>query len=283
MIRFISSLFILLITFSCAKKLTEGERVKVKRVKTIELTDSLDTLSRRTPDFFYSKIATKYEDTNRNVSFKTSLRMAKDSALNAIITYAAIPIVNALVTTDSLLVANKREKCVVRSDMAFLRENFGVDFSYKNIQELLLGLPLDYDTTQKYFQIHEPYRYVLSSDRKRRIKVLERRENKDKEKERFWEKPKEKEEDDIRIKYFLSGYTMELEGMEIYSAKDTTSVLVSYEKRQVVAGFSVPEKVVLKIFTPKNNITIEMSYDKVEVNEPQPLYFIIPEGYEDCE
>jgi len=257
-----------LVLTSCAKKLTQTDMVKVKRVKTSILLESMDSLSRVRPTFFYSKIATKFSDTTRNISFKTSLRMNIDTAINTIITYASIPVVNALITRDSLTVVNKRDKCVSRADMQFIKDNFGVDFSLKNIEELILGIPLDYDTMQKYFQIHDPYQYLISSHRKRKTKKMNRLDRQD---------------NDVAIKYFLANDMKQLKGMEILSPSDTASIYVDYISRQLIGGMNVPEKVVIKVFTARNNLLITLSYDKVEVNVPQPLYFIVPEGYEDCE
>jgi Domain of unknown function (DUF4292) len=259
---------LLIILTSCAKKLTENELPKVKREKTQNLLATLDSLSQIRPKTFYSKISTKYQDTTRNISVKTSLRMVADSAINMIVTYAAIPVVNAVITPDSVKVVNKKEKCVVRADMAFIQENFGVEFSFRNIEEMILGIPLDYDTTQKYFQIHEPYRYVISSHRKRKIKKNERLE---------------KQEESVAVKYFINREKNQLEGLEIISASDTTSIYVSYTTRQLIGGINVPEIVSINVISPRNNLLMELSYEKVTVNEPVELYFIVPEDYEICE
>ena len=125
---------ILLVT-SCAKKLTEGDKQRLPRKKTQELVDLMDSLSYLKPQFFYTKIATDFSDTNTNISFKTSVRMVKDSAINTLITYANIPIVNAMITNDSVTVVNKRDKCVILQSLSYIKDNFGVDFNYKNIEE----------------------------------------------------------------------------------------------------------------------------------------------------
>lgn len=248
--------------------MTESDLPKVKRVKTPELLTVLDSLSRVRPHTFYTKISTRFTDTTRSISFKTSLRMVADSAINTIITYAAIPVVNALITPDSVTVVNKRDKCVSRADMNYLRENFGVDFSFKNIEEMILGIPLDYDTTQKYFQIHEYSRYVISSHRKRKLKKTDRLG---------------RTEDDVAVKYFINREKNQLEGLEVISASDTTSIEVQYVTRQSVNGMNIPDQVIIRVISPRNNLLMELSYEKAEVNEPVELYFIIPEGYEDCE
>ncbi|MCT4560639.1 MAG: DUF4292 domain-containing protein [Crocinitomicaceae bacterium] len=274
LIQFSSLALGLALLSSCAKKLTEGDGEKVKRMKTQDLVANMDSLVKVTPSTFYSKISTKYKDSTRSLSFKNSLRMIQDSALNSIITYASIPVVNALITKDSLSVVNKRDKCLVRADLNFLRDNFGVDFTFRNIEELIFGKPLDFDNTLKYFQIHEPFQYVLSSHRKMKIKRLDKDNNRDRRKE---------EEENIVFKYFIDSTGRQLSGMEIFSPNDTARIVVRYLSRQLVGAYNLPEEVELEIYTPKNTISMRMSYDRAVVDEPQTLYFIIPEGYEDCE
>jgi hypothetical protein len=260
-------LFGILLFSSCARKLTESDLPKVKHERTQDLLDVLDSLSRKRPNTFYTKIATKYSDTTRNISVKTSLRMISDSAINTIVTYAGFPVVNALITKDSLLLVNKKDKCLVQADMDFIKNNFGVDFTFQNLEEIIYGIPLDYDTTQKYFQIREPYRYVISSVRKRKLKRTERLL---------------RAEEDVAVRYFINGDLNQLDGLEITSPTDTTTITVNYVSRQFVNGFNIPDEVTIQVNSPRNNLLMELTYTKVEINEPTELYFIVPEDYEEC-
>ena len=101
----------MVLLFSCAKQLTDVQHEKLPRKKTQDLIATMDSLSLIKPTFFYTKIATEFSDTNRNISFKTSIRMVKDSAINTTITYAKIPIINSIITSDTVKVINKRDKC----------------------------------------------------------------------------------------------------------------------------------------------------------------------------
>ena len=69
---FTAVIFGLVLLSSCAKKLTETERVKLPKKKATELVNILDSISHIKPKYFYTKITTHVEDTNRNVNFKTS-------------------------------------------------------------------------------------------------------------------------------------------------------------------------------------------------------------------
>jgi len=264
-IRIISCFLLLVILVSCASQKAISEQVKLERRRTNDLQLVLDSIAVKKPDFFYTKISTSYNDTNRNVSFKTSLRMVKDSAMNLLITYAKIPIVNSIITKDSLTIVNKKDRCLIRKDLGYIKESFGIDFNYKNLEELFLGLPLDYDINQKYFQIHDPYNYILSTHRKQKIK-------------RFEKKSKE----DLVIKYFINNEVNHLKGMEISSPSDSTVIVVDYKSRELIDGFNLPKEVSIHIVTPRNSILIDLNYEKSEINQRQPLILVIPEGYEKC-
>lgn len=265
-IKVASYLLVCLLFASCATTKPAKELVKLERKKTNEMLEVLDSLTIRKPDFFYTKLDTKYSDTNRQVSFKTSLRMVRDSAINLLITYSKIPIVNSMITKDSLVIVDKKNKCVIKEDLSYFKETFGVDFAYNNLEEIFLGLPLDYDTTQKYFQIHDPYNYTISSHRKHKIKRSER-----------------KVKEDIVIKYILNNQCNHLKGMEVISPSDSTEILVDYKSREMIENYLVPKEVFIRVKTPRNNIFIELTYEKMEINIRQPLIVIIPEGYEKCE
>lgn len=258
----------LMIMTSCAKKIIGENFIKLERKKTIELLTVLDTLALRKPNTFYSKISTKYNDTTMNISFKTSVKMIKDSAISALITYAGIPVYNSLVTPDTLTIINKRGKCYIKSKLSYIKETFGVSFDYKNIEELLLGMPLGYDIEQKYFQIHDPYNYIISSHRKREIKKSEK---------------KEKLQDDVIIKYYLSNDLKSLKKLEVESKSDTTTIEVNYLSRDTINNYSMPAEVTIHVLTPRNAIFVNMNYEKVEINVPQQILITIPEKYELCE
>ena len=270
MSQFITRLFpliALVLLVSCGKKLTETDNVRLPKVKEKDLMNALDSISLKKPSFFYSKVDTKFDDGDRKISFKTSIRLKADSALNAIITYAGIPMATAMVTTDSVTVTNKKDKCYILENLDYFKNTFGVDFKFKNIEEILLGLPLDYNIDDKYFQINDPFNYVISSHRKRDIRRTERG----------------KLDEDILIKYFLSADLKNVKRLEIESVEDSTNIIVDYLTHQEEKGFTIPKFLKIEIRSKKKNVFIEMEYDKAEINEPKEMFIVIPESYGKCE
>jgi hypothetical protein len=244
---------------------------KLPKIKDKELLDRIDSLSHKEPQTFYSKLNVTYKDLSKpddqsEISLKTSIKIVSDSAVSAIITYAKIPVVTALVTQDTLSVVNKRDRCYTVASLAYLKELFGVDFSYENIEEILYGKPLDYQLSQKYFVDNDPFHYSVSTHKKRDRK-----------------KPDRKQKDDLMIQYQLTDDAKALKQTRIWSLEDTTEVNVIYLERQQVNGFDLPVKVQIHIKTPNKALTLTLTYDRVEVNEPQELIIVIPDSYEKCD
>ncbi len=282
---------LLVLLVSCARRPVADKPIKLEKRKTSELIQAMDSISGIRPNSFYTKIKCHFSDTNRRVSFKTSIRAVRDSAINPIITYAGIPIVNSLIRRDSLFISNRKDKCAIRTTMGYIKESFGVDFDYRNIEELLLGLPVAYDTAQKYFQINDPYNYIISSHRKRIIRKESRDENnpnRNNRHERDNTNPRrdrnnnEEDENNVIIRYFIHPSLKSISRLVIDSPEDTTHISVDYIDRDTVDTYLIPKEVVIDIVTARNHIVLTMDYDKTEINTPQEIYFVIPEEYGDC-
>lgn len=270
---------------SCANRhLPDTEKPeRLPKVKEKQLVAALDSISDLRPETFYSKIKCSFADTNRSLNFRASIRLVKDSVINTLITYAAIPVVGVLVKPDSILVSNKRENCFVKTDLTYIRESFGVDFTHRNIEELLLGLPIGFDTSQRYFQINDPFHYIISSKRKREIKRELKGTRAERERDRLLNRRENQEEEEpVILQYFLSKDLRSIDRIDINSPEDTTNISIEYLSRDSIDSYLTPNEVHIEIVTPRNHIVLDMDYDKSEVNKPQEIVFVIPEEYVEC-
>ena len=253
-----------LLVISC-KTHVPIELEKLPKMKDAELEAALREISDFHFSTFYSKIAMDYKDSARKVSFKTSLRMVRDSALNGTITYASIPIVTSLITPDSVFISNKREKCYIEESMAYFKQSFGVSFTYINLEELLLGKPVGYDADNKYHRTRDHYKYILTTHKEKDIRKLERRGEKE-----------------LILSYWISNDLETLRGMRIESLEDTALIEIDYLERQWIDSLSVPSKAKIRIYTPKQEIVIDMDYNKARLNEEETIHYVVPDKYEKC-
>lgn len=269
---YICFLFLGLTACKTQELVTEQSAIdKLPKIKDKELIDRIDSLSHIEPKTFYSKLSLSYRDLSKptdesEISLKTSIKIVSDSAVSAIITYARIPVVTALVTQDTLSVVNKRDRCYTVASLDYLKDLFGVDFSYENIEEIIYGKPLDYQITQKYFVDNDPFQYSISTHKKHDRK-----------------KPDRKQRDDLMIQYHLTDDAKAIKQTRIWSVEESTEVSVVYLERQQLNGFDLPLRVEINIRTPKKSLLLTLVYDRIEVNEPQELIIVIPESYEKCD
>lgn len=243
------------------------DQVKLPKIKDEVLIERLDSLSDARPEHFYTKLSSKYNDSEYNVSFKTSIRMRTDSALHALITYARIPIYNTMVTPDTLTIVDKRGDCYIKEDMSYLKETFEINFEHKNIEELILGMPIGWAKELEFYVIKDPYNYVISSHKERNLRRMNRSDN----------------EGELFIQYHLTNDAKHLEKVFIESPKDTTSIKVQYNGREMINGYSIPTAGDIAVETPRDTITIEFKYNRTEVNDRRVLYLAIPDKYGECE
>ncbi len=283
---------------SCARRKTaaivttpvENEKDRLDRVKTKELVFSLDSLSNLRPKTYFSRIKVNFSDKDKDFGIKTTLRFVKDSAMGATVSYSALPVASALIRPDSVQVTNKVKRCYIKSDMGVLNNMVGSNINYSDLEELILGLPIDVDTARKYVQIQDNNFYIISTHRKGQIK----REIKDeiKEDRRIEEGKPQKDEllqvnkkikgDSIIYKYYLDRDVSVLRKIEILSPDDSTEIVIDYLERDTIAGYQVPRKTEMYIRTPRNTIHLVLDFKDTELNLPQEIIFIIPEGYGEC-
>lgn len=250
--------FSLLLSFqSCAKKLTEGPG-KLQSIKIENVVDALDSISESVPNFLYSKISSKYADNKQNGNFKTSLKIDKDSSIHILMTYAGIPLVTALITTDSVKISNKRDKCYILENISFLKNIVGTELTLKDLQGIFIGRPFNFDKNRKYFLIDENQYFVISTNR-------------------LGEESKQS-----TISYFLTKDLSRLEKIELVNSTDNIYLSISYQDYVLIEGYLIPKTINADIKTENNTISLSMTCDKIEVNVPKDMVIVIPESYEKC-
>lgn len=250
--------FFAFVLVSCGNRRGEGERLP--KVKDEVLEQTLDSLANQTFGDFYSKLDTEYKDSSRNVSFKVSLRMVRDSAIGATIKVASIPFVNAVITPDSVKMTNRQDKCYTLQSIDFLKESFGVSFTHRNMEELFMGFPIAYSKELEYERVKDPHAYTLTTNLK-----------KDGD-----------SGDELKIYYEFNKELNQLKSTRLVSEADQTEIKIDYKTRQLVDGYALPETVEIVIYTPKQEISVKLEYRKPRMNEPEMIHFVIPDSYEPC-
>ena len=186
------------------------------------------------------------------------MKIISDSAIHAIVSYLSFPVALASISSDSVIIVNKREKCYSAQSLDYFKELIGLNLSLSNLEEVFLGRPLYYDKNRAT---------TIFPDLDCKASTTIKRAAEDK---------------DLFINYWLNASHNKLSSVEIISPSDNTSVLITYLSWQAINGINVPYEMNLVIKAEQNKLTIRILFEKVEINSPVELIFIIPEQYEIC-
>ena len=262
-------LALIFLASSCARKNLEVILPPVieYKIKDRAFAKTLDSLSFIKPKYFYAKIKVDFKDNYNDLSFKTSLKIISDSAINAIVTKIGIPIANGLITTDSAKILNILEKCFIKKSWGNFADLLNLEIDYPNLENILIGRPLSDDFNQKYFVEKEDYEVAVTNSRKENYLYLPEDTL-----------PKSK----LILNYILTSDLKNISQIRIFSVSDSTEIQIHYTSRQVVLGFNLPNKAIISLSKPSYNLDINLEYDNLEVNQKIEINFIIPEKYEVC-
>ncbi|MDA9660572.1 DUF4292 domain-containing protein, partial [Flavobacteriaceae bacterium] len=120
-------------------------------------------ISKNRVDFkkFRSRVKTTYYDGKRSQQVIVNLRMEKDKSI-WMSANILVPIAKILITPKKVSFYEKFQKTFFQGDITFINDQFNTDFDFKDIQNLLIGLPLADLNRGKWETISHPKYYILT-------------------------------------------------------------------------------------------------------------------------
>ncbi len=113
---------------------------------------------------FTAKIKVDIEDAKgKQPDITATLRMIKDSAIwmSLTATFLNIEVYRIYITKDSVVLMNKQDKEVQYRSLDYLQEVTQIPFDFKTLQDILIGNPVFFDTSNASFRKLE--QFVLAS------------------------------------------------------------------------------------------------------------------------
>lgn len=211
-------------------------------------------------EWLSAKIKTKYETSKgENHSFKTYLRIRKDSAIWAMVTYLNVPLMVTVLTPDSVKVLNKRDKQYFLGTFDYITNFVKTPIDYYQIQNLLVGNPISLDTAKPHYIVEINDDVYLSSMKKSQLEPILNGEM-----EYF----------DWIYRYWIN---------ELYSPGKTIlnspgqqkSLLIKQNDYKRIDNMPFPNKTEATFTSYKDTIDIKLNYNKIKINEALTMPFEI--------
>lgn len=213
-------------------------------------------------------IKTKYETSKgESQSFKTFLKIRKDSAIWTAVTYLNIPIMQALITPDSVKIMNQRDKKYFIGTIDYVSTQFKVPINYSHIQNLLVGNPISLDTTEDHYFVNVDDDIYISSVKPTELESI------------------------LKGDKIFFGWIYRYWINELYRPGKTVlhnpgqgnSLEIFQEDFNKEHGMPFPNKTKAVFVSQKDTIDIRLNYNKVKLNKDFEIKFNIPDKYEPYE
>lgn len=175
--KFWIAIILSLVLFACKNK----EKAKRKPLEGKNTEYLLNQL--RINEFQFETISSKAAFTliqkDKKTSFKSSIRMRKDSAIWISITPAlGIEMARVLITKDTIKVINRLAKEYFIGDYAYINKKFNVDLVFEDIQSILLGNSIPFEEDEKLKFAIDNEMYYLGNLKKRKAKKADEKPEK---------------------------------------------------------------------------------------------------------
>ena len=216
---------------------------------------------------FSTKASTDLNTEERKVDFKTNFRIRNDSIITFNIQAATLVLFNGIISRDTVIIANKREKRYFAGGFNYINELFNAELDYYMLQDLLLGNLINFDPEEKYKMKEDTAYYFVSTVGKRKLR-------------RTFEKERLQKKEPYIYRYWIYPGIFRPARTIINDLTDSTSLEVNYMNYEMVDSALVPSEIQIIASSPQQKIELQLKYKSIRINEPAEYYFTIPEGYE---
>ncbi len=204
-----------------------------------------------------------------NHNLDIAIKIKKDSVM-----WISIKAVGGLVDVAKLLITKDSVKMVVyikkqyfKGDFNYINQMLNADLDFELLQAALFGNSADFDdddTKLKSFVEKENCNYILSTERKRRLRRIASGQD--------------------SLKRSLQTMTLNPETFKILinqfeDAETNRSFKATYDKFTATDSVLTPRSINIDIKAEKT-VNAKINYVRIEKNIPQKMPFNIPKGYE---
>jgi len=259
--------FALLLLSGCKKqeKLADSKNM----LKNRNLPVLLDQMEKAelTCDWLSAKASVNITRGDKSNSFRANIRMKTDSVIWMSFTGLGVEAGRLLLTPDSVKVLNRLEGKFFVGDFSYIQKAFAIDADFETIQALILGNSLEFEREEKELKSYPSEgKYMISGVKRSKVK-------------KAIVKDKELKKEDKIYSVWLNPITYKIEKQALLDFETDQELIISFSDFKNLGKHLFAEKVKINAIG-KEEISVELGYYGLDVNEPKKISFKIPERYE---
>lgn len=205
---------------------------------------------------------------DKKTSFKANIRIKKDSIIWISISPAlGIEMARVLITQDTVKVINRLQKEYFIGDYNYLNKRFNVELNFQDVQALLLGSSVGFETDERLKFGIDNDRYYLGNMKKRRAKKADSKPEK-----------VERKKDEV-LSLWLDKDHYFIRKFLISDLSADRFLLGNYDDFIEINDQRIPQKLSFTV-NGRSAADIKIDYSRVSLNESLSFSFKISSKYE---
>lgn len=259
-------LFILLITVFTSCKSSKTKVAKASKQTEVDSIYSLMQENQFEAEWFTAKFKGVYQMPNDKQVFSGQIRMRKDSIIwVSLYAMMNIEVFRLEVRPDSFRFVNRLEKTYISESTRYLRNRFNIDVDYSMLQALMLGNDFPYYETDVFKLMDNVQNYQLKTLARRKLKSM---------------RADEAIDSNILVQSIWidkNSYRITKQNVKLIGY-NKTKLRVKYEDFEDFDGQLLPMRRILRLKEDQNTF-LEITFDRIEINEKLRFPFKIPRKY----
>ena len=250
MIKFFQYLLILVIITGCKSLTVLPSKKPIESIKAKRLIENLEK-SKEKINSFRARIRATYLSKKIKQSLSINLRL-KDDKFLWMSANILVPVAKLLMTNEKIFFYEKFQKKYYEGDYEFLNSILGTNFSLQDIQEILIGNPIENLNRIKIKRIDNPEYYVFINSSSQ----------------------------NYRTTYFFDSENFRIREQRFLLLDKNNSILsIKYPSYQKISGKIIPKKIQISSFINGEFISVILEYIRVDYPNELTIPFKFPEGY----
>lgn len=244
------AVWVIMTHLSSCKSFQKTTSDSTRKISLNKLIKELDK-NRFSARSFETKIGISYRDASQSFNGAGKIRILKDSIIWGSLNFMGIPMAKFMITPGRIRYYNKLDQEYYDGNFDLIRQSYGVDIDFNNLQSLLLGdLPVSLDKTYD-LEIEKNY-YLLHS-------------------------PEYKQVNEIKLTPFFKILS------EKIGISPAEFVQVNYTDYQKIDKEDIPRNLEIQTRNTSKDMYLKLEYKSPSINKDLRFPFKIPSSYQPLE
>ena len=200
--------------------------------------------------WFGANAKIKVDSEQEKASFAASIRMQKDSLIWIKLRKMNIEGARVRITPERIEIIDRQNGQYIQRPFSFLKDEYGLDVSFAQLQELIIGNPILWKKESLIAVIREKQNVLQTPHSQKTV-----------------------------LKIFMNPTTFLINSVR--GSMNQNALSIDYSDYEILEQEQIPTKKTIEIDSEETGVVkLEMNFSKMSLNEVQKVGFRVPDNYE---